>query len=48
VERCVLWENTRIAAGVRLSECIVTGDLELRNVSHCGRIVTRMGVSPLF
>jgi glucose-1-phosphate thymidylyltransferase len=48
VERCVLWENTRIGTGVRLAECIVTGDLELRNVSHSGRIVTRLGVSPLF
>ncbi len=48
VERSVLWENTRVGPGVRLSECIVTGDLGLRDVGHCREIVSRLGVSPLF
>jgi NDP-sugar pyrophosphorylase family protein len=48
VERSVLWENTRVGPGVRMSECIVTGNLELRDSCHSGQIVTRMGVSPLF
>jgi NDP-sugar pyrophosphorylase family protein len=48
VERSVLWENTRVGPGVRLSECIVTGDLDLRDASHSGQIITPMGVSPLF
>jgi NDP-sugar pyrophosphorylase family protein len=48
VRRCVLWENTRVGPGVNLSECIVTGDLELRDAHYSGQIITRQGVSPLF
>ena len=48
VERSVLWENTRVGPGVQLSECIVTGDLELREASHSRQVITRLGVSPLF
>ena len=48
VERSVLWENTRVGPGVRLSECIVTGNVELRDESHAGQIISRQGVFPLF
>jgi NDP-sugar pyrophosphorylase family protein len=48
VERSVLWENTRVGPGARVAECIVTGDLELRDASYSRQIVTRLGVSPLF
>ncbi len=48
VERSVLWENTRVGPGVRVAECIVTGDLELWEACYSRQIVTRLGVSPLF
>ncbi|MBN2347006.1 MAG: NTP transferase domain-containing protein [Candidatus Aminicenantes bacterium] len=48
VEHSVLWEGTRIGPGARLSQCIVTGDLELKDASYCGQIVSRLGVFPLF
>jgi NDP-sugar pyrophosphorylase family protein len=48
VERSVLWENTRVGPGVRLAECIVTGNLELWEAGYSRQIVTRLGVSPLF
>jgi NDP-sugar pyrophosphorylase family protein len=48
VERSVLWENTRVGPGVRVTECIVTGDLELWEACYSRQIVTRLGVSPLF
>ena len=47
VERSVLWENTRVGPDVRLSECIVTGGMDLRAASHRGQIVTPRGVWPL-
>ncbi len=48
VERSVLWEHARIGAGVRLSECIVTGGVELDEGSHSRQIISREGVFPLF
>ena len=48
VERSVLWENSRLGPGVHLSECIVTGDLELDNACLCGQIISRQGISPIF
>ena len=48
VERSVLWENTRVGPGVRLSECIVTGGVELPDGSYAGQIISRRGVFPLF
>jgi NDP-sugar pyrophosphorylase family protein len=48
VERSVLWQGTTVGPGVRLSECVVTGDMELRHVRHAGKIVSRLGVFPLF
>ena len=47
VERSVLWENTRIGPGVELSECIVTGNLQLENTRQRGRIISREGIFPL-
>jgi mannose-1-phosphate guanylyltransferase len=48
LERTVLWENTRIGPGVQLSECIVTGGLELENTCRHGQIISEQGVYPLF
>jgi NDP-sugar pyrophosphorylase family protein len=48
VERSVLWEHSRLGPGVSLSECIVTGDLELENTSQSGKIISSRGVFPLF
>lgn len=48
VERSVLWENSRLGPGVRLSECIVTGNLELDNACLRGQIISRQGIFPLF
>jgi len=48
VERSVLWENTRIGPGVELSECIVTGDLQLEKTRQRGQIISQRGVFPLF
>jgi NDP-sugar pyrophosphorylase family protein len=47
VEKSVLWENTRLGANVSLSECIVTGDMELENVSRQRCIISRQGFFPL-
>jgi len=47
VEKSVLWENTRLGAGVSLSECIVTGDIELEGVSRQRCIISRQGIFPL-
>jgi mannose-1-phosphate guanylyltransferase len=47
VRRSILWDNTRIGAGVALSSCIVTGDLALESGDHSQRIVSRLGVFPL-
>lgn len=47
VERSVLWENTDIGPGARLSECIVTGDIRLENAEYRSQIVSRLGVFPL-
>ncbi|MFH2107503.1 MAG: NDP-sugar synthase [Chrysiogenia bacterium] len=48
VEKSVLWENTRIGPGVCLTECVVTGDLQLENARHSGQIISQQGVFPLF
>lgn len=48
VEKSVLWENTRIGPGVHLSECIVTGNLQLENTSHSRQIISQQGVFSLF
>ena len=48
VRRSVLWENTRVGPGVDLSQCIVSGGLELENISAVGRIITGQGAFPLF
>lgn len=48
VERSVLWENTRIGPGVELSECIVTGGLQLEKTQRRGKIISQRGVFPLF
>jgi mannose-1-phosphate guanylyltransferase len=47
VDRSVLWENTRLGDRVSLSECIVTGDMELENISRERCIISRLGVFPL-
>ena len=47
VERSVLWENTEIGPGARLTECIVTGAIGLENAEYRGQIVSRLGVFPL-
>jgi len=47
VEKSVLWEGTRIGPGVHLSECIVTGDIQLEKARHRGQIISRLGVFPL-
>jgi len=47
VERSVLWENTQAGENVSLSECIVTGDVELANVSRRRCIISRQGTFPL-
>ena len=47
VERSVLWENTRLGDRVSLSECIVTGNIELEDVSRQRCIISRLGVFPL-
>jgi NDP-sugar pyrophosphorylase family protein len=47
VEKSVLWENTQLGANVSLSECIVTGDLTLENISRQRCIISRQGIFPL-
>lgn len=47
VDQSVLWENTRLGDRVSLSECIVTGDMELENISRKRCIISRLGVFPL-
>ncbi len=47
VQRSILWENTRVGAGVSLSSCIVTGDLVLESGDYSRQIVSRLGVFPL-
>jgi len=47
VERSVLWENTRVGPGVRLSECIVTNGMQLEKIRQQRRIISRLGVFPL-
>jgi NDP-sugar pyrophosphorylase family protein len=47
VERSVLWENTRLGDHVALSECIVTGDIELDHLSRQRCIISRQGIFPL-
>jgi len=47
VARSVLWEHTRIGPGVRLSECIVTGGIELERATYSGQIITAQGNFPL-
>ncbi|MBN2399190.1 MAG: hypothetical protein JXI33_02485 [Candidatus Aminicenantes bacterium] len=46
VEKSVLWDNTRLGAGVALSECIVTGDMELENISRRRCIISQRGIFP--
>ncbi len=47
VARSVLWENTRIGPGVQMSECIVTGDIELEHAGYSRQIISRSGIFPL-
>ena len=47
VEESVLWENTQLGANVSLSECIVTGDVTLENISRQRCIICRQGIFPL-
>jgi NDP-sugar pyrophosphorylase family protein len=47
VEKTVLWENTRLGGKVSLSECIVTGNVALENISQQRRIICRQGNFPL-
>jgi NDP-sugar pyrophosphorylase family protein len=47
VEKSVLWENTRLGNKVSLSECIVTGNIVLENISQKRCIISRQGVFPL-
>ncbi len=47
VEGSVLWENTRLGDNVFLSECIVTGDMELDDINRRRCIISKLGVFPL-
>jgi NDP-sugar pyrophosphorylase family protein len=47
IEKSVLWENTRLGDKVSLSECIVTGNMALENVSRQRCIISRQGIFPL-
>jgi len=47
VEKSVLWENTQVGENVSLSECIVTGNVMLKNISRQRCIISRQGVFPL-
>jgi NDP-sugar pyrophosphorylase family protein len=47
VVRSVLWEQTRIGPGVDMSECIVTGGIELEHASYSGQVVSPQGIFPL-
>jgi len=47
LERTIVWENTRIGNGSILSDCIVTGDLELSGVRFSRRIITPGNDFPL-
>jgi mannose-1-phosphate guanylyltransferase len=47
VKKSVLWENTRLGENVSLSECIITGNLVLENISRQRCIISRQGVFPL-
>jgi NDP-sugar pyrophosphorylase family protein len=47
VVRSVLWERTRIGPGVRMTECIVTGGIELENGEYSGQIISPGGIFPL-
>jgi NDP-sugar pyrophosphorylase family protein len=47
VERSVLWEGTRIGAGVRLRECIVAGGLDVETGAYTRQIVCEDGAFPL-
>jgi mannose-1-phosphate guanylyltransferase len=47
VDRSVLWENTQLGENVSLSECIVTGNVKLENISRQRSIISRQGIFPL-
>jgi NDP-sugar pyrophosphorylase family protein len=47
VENSVLWENTKLGGKVSLSECIVTGNVALENISQQRRIISPRGNFPL-
>jgi len=46
VDQSVLWENTRLGDKVSLSECIVTGNMVLENISRQRCIISRQGIFP--
>jgi mannose-1-phosphate guanylyltransferase len=46
VVKSVLWENTRLGDKVSLSECIVTGNVELENISRQRCVISGQGVFP--
>jgi mannose-1-phosphate guanylyltransferase len=47
VEKSVLWENTRLGDKVSLSECLVTGNVALENISRQRCIISQQGIFPL-
>lgn len=47
VEKSVLWENTLLMDKVSLSECIVTGNVVLENISQQRCIISQQGIFPL-
>jgi NDP-sugar pyrophosphorylase family protein len=48
VEKSVLWENTRLGDKVSLSECIVTGNVDLENISRRRCVISGQEIFPLF
>jgi NDP-sugar pyrophosphorylase family protein len=47
VVQSVLWENTQVGDNVSLSECIVTGNVALENISQQRCIISRQEIFPL-
>jgi len=40
IEGCIIWENTSISASCRIKNSIITGNMNLNNVSYCNKIIT--------
>jgi len=47
VKNSIIWENTTIASKSGISNCIVTGDLKLENVSYRDKIITKDNIYDL-